>query len=767
MTGKPGHEELQQRMQEAEASTARQFDRGNILERLFNLTPDMLCVASHDGYFLLVNAAFETTLGYSRQVLLETPYMEFVHPDDKTATRRAAQQLLAGEALICFENRYRCKDGSYKWLEWTSSPLSEEGLLYAVARDITAQNAMQQELAAQRDLFNNVLSNVPASIFWKDRNSVYLGVNYRFARDAGLQDPQEIIGKTDYDLAWTREQADFYRDCDRKVIDNCEAVLNIEESQRQADGTEIDLLTNKVPLLDASGQVTGMLGVYIDISKRKRAENTLRKSEARLQTLFDSAAEFIFVIDPEGGIIKANRHVCQQSGYREDEVLGSNIKQFFSAESQAVCDCNFPVLRERGYNRADIEFVCKDGHIIQMECSATAVPDEKGEFSTFLIIQRDVTAARHAASALSISEERFRSIFNSSYQLIGMLDPEGTLLDANQTALDFGGLRQEDVVGRPFWETYWWNYSAAVQERLKAAVREAARGKTVGYEEEVLAADKTTRTIEFTLKPVQNAQGETVLIIPEGRDITDRKRAEEESQRHHQEIAHVIRLSTAGEMASGMAHELNQPLTALVSYCGAAMSLLDTQPEPQQQLREILECASEQAQRAGSIIRHLRDFVSKEHNDQQSLEFDQLIKDLDFLLGSELKKAAVKMEYHLHCPGCHITANKVQIEQVLVNLIRNSVEAIQSSPVDDGKVILETRVMDNGSLEVTVTDNGPGIIPDMMTTMFNPFQTSKATGMGMGLSISRSIVEAHGGKLWVDWHRQQGALFGFSLPVFV
>ncbi len=276
---------------------------------------------------------------------------------------------------------------------------------------------------------------------------------------------------------------------------------------------------------------------------------------------------------------------------------------------------------------------------------------------------------------------------------------------------------------------------------------------------------RTIRTIEFTLQPVLNPQGETVLIIPEGRDITAKKRAEEELQHHQQEIAHVIRLSTAGEMASGMAHELNQPLTALVSYCGTAISLVDSLPAPQQQLREILECASEQAQRAGGIIRHLRDFVSKDNNCLQSLELDQIIKDLNFLLSSELRNAAAKLEYHLEGQGCHIMINKVQIEQVLINLVRNSVEAIREANTDDGKVIVETRILEDGSVEVTVADNGPGIAADMIDKMFNPFQTSKASGMGMGLSISRSIIEAHGGKLWADKQRREGALFGFSLPV--
>jgi PAS domain S-box-containing protein len=762
MAEKPSYEELQQRVRELEAAEAQQFTQNKALERLFNLSLDMLCVTDFDGHFRVVNAAFETTLGHSSQALLDTPFIDFVHPDDKAPTLEAVEQLATGAPVTCFKNRYRCKDGSYKWLEWTSVPETEAGLLYAVAHDITAQKKIQHE---QRDLFENILSNVPASIFWKDRDSVYLGSNDRFVRDTGLQGPDEIVGKTDYDFAWTREQADSYRDCDRKVMDSGEAMLNIEETQLQGDGTEVHVITSKVPLLDASGQVRGMLGVYMDISKRKQAENTLRKSESRLQTLFDSAAEFIFVTDPEGEIIQVNRYASEQSGYKADEVIGRNIREFFTEGSQHILDGNLPGLQEQGYDRADIEFVCKDGRVIQMEYSATAVPDEQGNFTTFLIIQRDVTERKRAATALAISERRFRAIFNSSYQLIGLLDPDGTVLEANQTALNLGGLKQEDVVGRPFWDTWWWRYSAAVQDRLKAAIREAAQGKPVRYEEEVLDGENNIRTIDFTLTPVVNQQGETVLIIPEGGDITDKKRAEEETQRHHQEIAHVIRLSTAGEMASGMAHELNQPLAALVSYCGTAKSLVNSMTSPPQHLGEILERAGEQALRAGEIIRHLREFVSKGDDHKEPLDIGQVIGDTIVFLKYEVQKSDIKIEFHSGCRGCKIKADKIQIEQVLINMVRNSLEAIGNAKITGGQIVLQTRLLPHELVEVTVTDNGPGINAATVNTIFDPFQTNKKTGMGIGLSLSRTIIEAHGGRLWVDKYYQNGALFGFELPV--
>jgi C4-dicarboxylate-specific signal transduction histidine kinase len=231
-----------------------------------------------------------------------------------------------------------------------------------------------------------------------------------------------------------------------------------------------------------------------------------------------------------------------------------------------------------------------------------------------------------------------------------------------------------------------------------------------------------------------------------------------------QEFAHVMRLSTMGEMASGMAHELNQPLTALISYCGTALQLArNMRPLPEGYI-DILERASGQAHRAGDVIRHLREFVSKGKHNKTWVVMDDLIQGVIDFIGWELHDSDIQVTFQSHSPECEVLIDKVQIEQVLVNLIRNGFEAIRQAGITGGQVDIATRVAAEGSVEVTVADNGPGIDPKMTGSLFEPYQTSKENGMGMGLSISRSIVEAHNGKLWLDEQRQQGALFHLRIP---
>jgi len=179
----------------------------------------------------------------------------------------------------------------------------------------------------------------------------------------------------------------------------------------------------------------------------------------------------------------------------------------------------------------------------------------------------------------------------------------------------------------------------------------------------------------------------------------------------------------------------------------------------------MLERATEQAHRAGDIIRHLREFVSKGEKDKESVDLDKIIRDVITFLKWEVQESGVKIKLRLDGQAHKVTVDKIQIEQVLINLVRNSLEAFEHAEMTEGHVVIQTGLLPNAMIEVRVTDNGPGIDATMADKIFDQFQTSKETGMGIGLSLCRTLIEVHGGKLWVDKNHQNGALFGFKLPV--
>lgn len=345
------------------------------------------------------------------------------------------------------------------------------------------------------------------------------------------------------------------------------------------------------------------------------------------------------------------------------------------------------------------------------------------------------------------------------------LDRGGNVSLINRRGCEILGYSEKEILGRNWFETVLPDKNRDVVFGVFQKIMAGEIAPMSKNENEILAKNGEVHFIDWSNDIEKNQKGEIIGTLSSGQDISERKRAEEDARIHHRDMAHVMRLSTMGEMATGMAHELNQPLTALISYCGSATSLVKSLPSPPHKLGEILARATEQAHRAADIIRHLREFVSKEDKNQEIFELDQAIQDIITFLNWEVQESGVKIELHPGGRTGKVKADKIQIEQVLINLVWNSLEAIGQAKIADGRIVIQSRLLPNDRIEVTVTDNGPGIDATMVSKIFEQFQTSKEAGMGIGLSLSRTIIEVHGGKLWVDKNYQNGALFAFELPL--
>jgi PAS domain S-box-containing protein len=376
----------------------------------------------------------------------------------------------------------------------------------------------------------------------------------------------------------------------------------------------------------------------------------------------------------------------------------------------------------------------------------------------------EIEVRKHTEQALQASEQRFRAIFNSTYQFTGLMSPDGTLLEVNQAALDFGGLSAEEVIGKPFWECRWWTLDAQTQRQLRAAIRRAAGGEFVRYRVDLLGQGNAVALVDFSITPVTDDAGHVVLLIPEGRDITELRQAEARAQQRLNELAHLSRLNTMGELASGLAHELNQPLTVIANNCEVALKLLAAGPDFRAKLVRNLEHTAAQALRAGDVIRRLRALVRQETGERHPVDLNRVIRETVQLIAVETRDKAATIRLALTEPLPALAIDQIQIEQVLVNLIRNGLEAMAAAASARREITIETLYPDDKTVQVTVTDTGPGLDPSRLEQIFAPFHTDKAQGMGMGLTISRSIIEAHEGRLWAE-AGAGGAVFRFTLPV--
>ena len=379
---------------------------------------------------------------------------------------------------------------------------------------------------------------------------------------------------------------------------------------------------------------------------------------------------------------------------------------------------------------------------------AAPLYDSEGKITGAIESVHDITERKKAETALLESERKFRAIFDQTFQFIGLMALDGTVLEVNKTALRFSGLEESDVVGRPFWETQWWAHSTELQEKLRAAVKMAAEGEFVRFETNHPAADGTLHFFDFSLKPVRDEAGNIVLLIPEGRDITERKEMEQMKD----------------EMISAVSHEMRTPLTAMMGY---TEFMLDNEV-PTDQQKEYLQIILRETERLNELIGNFLDLQRLRSRGQtftcQPLPLQPLLEETAALF------AGVSQRHHitLDCPPDlpQVCGNEKHLRQVFNNLVSN---AVKYSP-KGGEVRLAAR-REKDSVVVTVRDEGIGIPPQALERIFERFYRVDNTarrefgGTGLGLSLVREIVTAHGGKVWVESTLGKGSTFFVSLPV--
>jgi two-component system sensor kinase FixL len=265
--------------------------------------------------------------------------------------------------------------------------------------------------------------------------------------------------------------------------------------------------------------------------------------------------------------------------------------------------------------------------------------------------------------------------------------------------------------------------------------------------------------------PRIDVQGTFLGFIGSCIDIDDRKRSESETVKHRDELAHVTRVSMMGELAASLAHELNQPLTAILSNAQAAQRFLSGKASDVEEVREILSDIVEDNKRAGEVIRRMRALVKKEEFEFSSLDLGEIIQEIITLVHSDavLRNVGIRLDINGNLP--QMMGDKIQLQQVLLNLLLNAFDAMTDCPADEREVFVRAELDGKNMIRTSVSDCGTGLTSDRLDRIFEPFFTTKREGLGMGLSISRSIIEAHGGRLWAENNRSSGATFSFTLPV--
>jgi hypothetical protein len=395
-----------------------------------------------------------------------------------------------------------------------------------------------------------------------------------------------------------------------------------------------------------------------------------------------------------------------------------------------------------------------------VKASGKPVFDANGEFRGYRGTGTDVTAIMRAQEALRESERSSRSAIDGIAGLVAIMSPNGELETVNRQLFEYFGRSLE-------WLKNWGTNDAVHREDLPRILelfkRAMASGIPFNFELRLRRFDGKYRWFDNRGVPIRDDSGRIARWYVLLTDIEDRTRALARLEQMQSDFAHINRVSMMGELAASLCHEITQPIASARNNAGAAQNFLDMQPPDLGEVREALSCVVGDTDRAGDIIDRIREHIKKAPPRKGQFDLNEAIKEIIVLGRSAIIKNGVSVQTRLSEGLFPIHGDRVQLQQVVLNLLLNAVEAMDSVEAAPRDLLISTR-QDHTGVLVAVHDSGPGIHPDHFERVFNSFYTTKPSGTGMGLSICRSIIDAHGGRLWAEANEPRGAVFQFTLP---
>lgn len=531
------------------------------------------------------------------------------------------------------------------------------------------------------------------------------------------------------------------------------------------DGKERWLAAKGRTIQDREGHALRRMGAVIDITARKQAEEALRESEARFRTMADTAPVMIWMSDTGMLCTFFNKGWLDFTGRTLEQELGNGWADGVHREDLDRClEVYVNSFNARQEFRMEYRLLRFDGEYCWVLDNGVPRLDSNGTFLGYIGSCIDINQRKQTDDMLRGERAFLRQVIDIDPNFIFAKDREGRFTLVNQAVADAYGTTVEGVIGKTDAEFNPNREEVEFFRRMDQDVMDTKQERFIP-EERITDAQGKVRWLQTVKRPIVAMDGSANQVLGASTDITKRKEAESELQQQREELAHVTRISTMGELAASLAHELNQPLTAILSNAQAAQRFLAVKPADLEEIKDILRDIVEDNNRAGEVIRRMRALVKKDDLAFVALDLAGLIRDVVQLVHSDADLRNVRMSFESASQLPLVRGDKVQLQQVMLNLLLNAFDAMKDTPVNEREVITRAETKGAGSVEVSVRDHGTGLTSDKLDKIFQPFYTTKREGLGMGLSISRSIIGTHGGRLWAENNADRGATFYFTVPV--
>jgi PAS domain S-box-containing protein len=683
-------------------------------------------------------------------VLIGVLYLENnLTPYAFTPNRVGVLKLLATQAAISLENARL-----YAELQHAQASLAEDR-----RRAEESSQRVERELRA-------VINTIPAQVWTAspDGNNDFVNQRWLSYTKVSFDETSEISWDATFHPADVANHLELWRTATAtgKTFEN-------EARVRRHDGTYRWFLFRADPLRDERRNIIKWYGTNSDIEDRKQAEHALRRGEAYLAEAQRLSLTGSFGWIPSSGTINWSEQSFRIFEY--DRTVVPTIEKVM----ERVHPDDAPIVRhsidlasrgEHDFNMTR-RLLMPDGSVKYVHIISRCVRDKSGNLEVLGAIM-DVTAAKHAEHTLRENEQRFRDYAETASDWLweSGVDHRFTYVSSRLNAI---GVDPDKIVGTTRWHTAAFVEDEREKWRTHKAVLDAHEPFR-GFSYTVVRNDGSPVHVTISGRPIFDESGQFLGYRGVGTDITSAVRAEQAEKALDQaraELSHVTRITTLGELTASIAHEVNQPLMAIVTNAAACLLWLANDKPDLDQARKAAERVIRNGHHAGDVVKSISSLARKVSSEMRPLDINSAIEDILTLLDSELRRNQVCVERHLISNIPMVLGNRVQLQQIILNLTMNAMEAMNTIQNSPKTLRINSQLDASDRVLITVEDSGPGIDSVTIERIFDPLFTTKADGMGIGLSICRSLVEAHGGRLWVSLGPNGGSSFQFTLPCSV
>jgi PAS domain S-box-containing protein len=723
----------------------------------------LVAIMAPNGELDALNRQVIEYFGRSLEEMKSWATSDAIHPQDLPRIAEIFQTSTAAGTPFHYEVRLRRFDGQYRWFDNRSVPIREESgrivRWYMLGTDIEERKRAEEGLRESEYKLRQIIETVPALLWSSAPDGQLTDVNKGVLEDYFGLRFEDLLHRGWGDLVHPDDLSETANAFTRAIQTGTS--YRAVHRLRRAEGDYRWHQSCSEPLRDRHGNIIQWYGLTVDIDEAKKAEDRLRRSEAHLAEVqrlshtgssiyndtailyWSEEASRIFGFDPLQGI--PSRETVWQRIHPDDVAkVNDNIER--------------GVREKRSFTNA-FRFIMPDGTVKHIESTNHPVFSANGELLQIVGTSIDVTERKRA----EVVGQRLAAIVDSSEDAIISKELNGIIESWNRAAERLFGYQASEVIGKSILVIIppdRHDEELGILERVR-------RGESIKpYETVRMRKDGSLLDISLTVSPVRDAAGQIIGAAKIARDITERKHAQQEHERLRQleaDFAHMNRVSMMGELAASLSHEITQPIASARNNARAAQNFLDMQPPDLNEVREALGCVIGDADRAGDIIDRIRDHIKKAPPRKGRFDLNEAINEVIVLGGSAIIKNAVWVQTRLSEGLLPVHGDRVQLQQVVLNLLLNAVEAMGSVEAMPRDLLISTTQDPSGVL-VAVRDSGPGIDPEHLERIFKSFYTTKPGGTGMGLAISRSIIDAHGGRLWAEANEPRGTIFQFTLP---